>query len=124
MRRVVGLRNLVILSIARSVARASAADTLPALAFALDQQCFSPEALLVKANAPFDLIITTPYPARPGQAALGTWEELWAGHGRLRGELEGARSGWRCQKAVCISFYVAAVVKPLFPFFSFPRSFL
>ena len=58
MRRVVWLLTMVILSIALSVAVASAADTPPELALALDQHHFSPEDLRVKANAPFRLVIT------------------------------------------------------------------
>ncbi len=58
MRRVVWLLNIVILSIALSVAVASAADTPPELALSLDQHRFSPEELRVKANAPFLLVIT------------------------------------------------------------------
>jgi len=57
-RRVVWLLTMVILSIALSVAVASAADTPPELALALDQHRFSPEDLRVKANAPFLLVIT------------------------------------------------------------------
>jgi len=57
-RRVVWLLNMVILSIALSVAGASAADTPPELALTLDQHRFSPEELRVKANAPFVLVIT------------------------------------------------------------------
>jgi hypothetical protein len=57
-RRVVWLLNMVILSIALSVAVASAADTPPELALTLDQHRFSPEELRVKANAPFVLVIT------------------------------------------------------------------
>jgi hypothetical protein len=57
-RRVVWLLNIVILSIALSVAVASAADTPPELALSLDQHRFSPEELRVKANAPFLLVIT------------------------------------------------------------------
>jgi len=49
---------MVILSIALSVAGASAADTPPELALTLDQHRFSPEELRVKANAPFVLVIT------------------------------------------------------------------
>jgi len=49
---------MVILSIALSVAVASAADTPPELALTLDQHRFSPEELRVKANAPFVLVIT------------------------------------------------------------------
>jgi hypothetical protein len=56
-RRVVWLLNIVILSIALSVAGASAADTPPELALTLDQHRFSPEELRVKANAPFVLVI-------------------------------------------------------------------
>ena len=58
MRRVVWLLNVVILSIALSAAVASAADTPPELALTLDQHRFSPEALRVKANVPFILVIT------------------------------------------------------------------
>ncbi len=58
MRRVVWLLTMVILSIALSVAGASAADTPPELALTLDQHRFSPEELRVKANAPFVLVIT------------------------------------------------------------------
>ena len=58
MRRVVWLLTMVILSIALSVAVASAADTPPELALTLDQHRFSPEELRVKANAPFVLVIT------------------------------------------------------------------
>ena len=58
MRRVVWLLTMVILSIALSVAVASAAETPPELALALDQHRFSPEELRVKANAPFRLVIT------------------------------------------------------------------
>ena len=58
MRRVVWLLNMVILSIALSVAVASAADTTPELALTLDQHRFSPAELRVKANAPFILVIT------------------------------------------------------------------
>jgi hypothetical protein len=57
-RRVVWLLHIVILSIALSVAVASAADTPPELALSLDQHRFSPEELRVKANAPFLLVIT------------------------------------------------------------------
>jgi hypothetical protein len=57
-RRVVWLLTMVILSIALSVAVASAADTPPELALTLDQHRFSPEELRVKANAPFVLVIT------------------------------------------------------------------
>ena len=58
MRRVVWLWSMMILSIALSVAVASAADTPPELALTLDQHRFSPEEILVKANAPFVLVIT------------------------------------------------------------------
>ena len=58
MRRVVWLLTMVILSIALSVAVASAADTPPELALTLDQHRFSPEELRIKANAPFVLVIT------------------------------------------------------------------
>ena len=58
MRRVVWLLSMTILSIALSVARASAADTPPELALTLDQHRFSPEELRVKANTPFILVIT------------------------------------------------------------------
>ena len=58
MRRVVWLLNIVLLSIALSVAVVSAADTPPELALTLDQHRFSPEELRVKANAPFVLVIT------------------------------------------------------------------
>jgi hypothetical protein len=57
-RRVVWLRNIVILSIALSAAVVSAADTPPELALTLDQHRFSPEDLRVKANTPFVLVIT------------------------------------------------------------------
>jgi len=57
-RRVVWLLTMVILSIALSVAVASAAETPPELALVLDQYRFSPEELRVKANAPFLLVIT------------------------------------------------------------------
>ena len=58
MRRVVWLLNMVLLSIALSVAVASAADPPPELALTLDQHRFSTEELRVKANAPFVLVIT------------------------------------------------------------------
>jgi heme/copper-type cytochrome/quinol oxidase subunit 2 len=57
-RRVVWLLNMIILSIALSVAIASAADTPSELALTLDQHRFSPEELRVKANTPFILVIT------------------------------------------------------------------
>ena len=58
MRRVVWLCSMTILSIAISMAVASAADTPPELALTLDQHRFSPEEIRVKANAPFVLVIT------------------------------------------------------------------
>ena len=58
MRRVIGLLQIVLLSIACSAALAFAADTPPELALTLDQHRFSPEELRVKANTPFILIIT------------------------------------------------------------------
>ena len=58
MRRVVWLLTMTVLSIALSVAVASAADTPPELALILDQHRFSPEEIRVKANTPFILVIT------------------------------------------------------------------
>lgn len=57
MRRAIWLLQVVPLSVACSVALASAAAPPPELALMLDQHRFSPEELRIKANTPFIPVI-------------------------------------------------------------------